>query len=127
MKKIAQILMHAFFAVLVFSGAAIAQKGSTNEKRIRFAARKTSATVRGLISDRNATDLYFVRLRAGQTVTVVFSSARKDVDVCVLAPENRDYCGQRRYSFKSQSNGDYQILVDGHRENIRYTLTVSVK
>jgi hypothetical protein len=41
------IINARLFAVLVFSGAAIAQKGSTNEKRIRFAARKTSATVRG--------------------------------------------------------------------------------
>jgi hypothetical protein len=127
MNKIIKSLVFCVFAMLVFSFAAFGQKGDIKEKRIKFARGRSSVTVKGYIADRLTTDLYLVRARAGQTLTVVFNSPRKDIDVCLHFPDNRDYCGKRKYSFKIETDGDFEILVDGHRENISYTLTVSVK
>jgi hypothetical protein len=127
MNKILKAALGSLFAILVFSLTAFGQKGETNEKRIKFARGKTSVTLKGFITDRNKTDLYLVKARAGQTLTVVFSSPRKDIDVCVLSPGNLDSCGRRKYLVKLTADGDYEILVDGHREKIPYTLTVSVK
>ena len=127
MNKILKTFIFTFSALLFLSAAAFAQKGETVEKRIKFARGKSSATVKGFIADRLTSNLYFVSARRGQTLTVIFNSPRKDVDVCLLFPDKRDYCGRRKYSFKLETDGDYEILVDGKRENIPYTLTVSVK
>jgi hypothetical protein len=127
MNKILKALIGGSFAILIFSFAAFGQKGETLEKRIKFARGKTSATVKGIINDRLTTHSYLVNTLAGQTITIVFNSPRKDIDVCIFLPDKRDFCGQRKYSFKLERDGDYEILVDGHRENIRYSLTVSVK
>jgi hypothetical protein len=118
----------SLFAMLVFSTAAFGQKGDTIEKSVKFARGKSSVTLKGFIADRMTTNLYHVRARAGQTLTIVFNSARKDADVCLLIPNGgQDLCGQRKYSVKLTTDGDYQILVDSYRENLAYTLTVSVK
>lgn len=128
MNKIMKTFIFSLFAMLVFSAAAFGQKGETVEKRVKFAAGKSSVTMKGYIADRMTTNLYMVRARAGQTLTVVFSSARKDADVCLLFPNgSQDLCGRRKYSVKLTGDGDYQILVDSKRENLAYTLTVSVK
>jgi len=115
------------FAALVFAVPAFGQKGDVNTIQIKFARGKNSATVKGVITDRMTSDLYRVRARAGQVLTVVFASTRRDVDVCILTPNGQDMCGKRKYSLTLETDGDYEILIDGHRENIRYTLTVSVK
>lgn len=127
MKNTRKSFVLGILVILVFSFAAFGQKGETREKRIKFARGKSSATVKGVITDRMETHLYRVGVRAGQTVTIAFSSPRKDIDVCVHTPDNQDFCEQRKYSLKMKTDGDIEILVDGHRENIRYTLTVSVK
>lgn len=113
--------------MLAFSFAAFGQKGDTTEKRIKFAEGKSSAILKGFIADRLTTNLYRVRARAGQTLTVVFNSARRDADVCVHFPTSEDFCGRRKYSFRLTADGDYEILVDSSRENLAYTLTVSVR
>ena len=115
------------FAALVFSVPAFGQKGDVNTKQIKFARGKTSATVKGFIRDRMTSDLYRVRARAGQVLTVAFTSARKDVDVCLLTPDGQDLCGKRKYVVTLAADGEVEILIDGHRENIRYSLTVSVR
>jgi hypothetical protein len=127
MRKTLKLLIFSLFATLVLASAAFGQKGETRERQIKFARGKSSATVKSVITNRLETHLYKFRARAGQILTVVFTSRRKDIDVCVLLPGNRDECGKRTYSFTLEKDGEYEILVDGHRENIAYTLTVSVK
>lgn len=127
MKNIIQTIIIGAFAALVFAVPAFAQKGDVNTKQIKFARGKNSATVTGVIRDRMTSDLYRVRGRAGQVLTVVFTSTRRDVDVCVMTPDGQDTCGKRKYTFKLAADGEVEILIDGHRENIRYSLTVSVK
>jgi len=126
MNKTIKIFIISLFALVIFSAAVFGQKGETVEKRIKFARGKTSATVKGIISDRLTTHLYSLSARAGQTLTIVFNSPRRDIDVCLHFPNGQDFCGRRKYSFKLETNGVYEILVDGHRENIPYTLKVSV-
>jgi len=128
MNKIMKTFIFSLFAMLVFSTAVFGQKGDTVEKRVKFARGKSSVTMRGFIADRMTTNLYIVKARAGQTLTVIFNSARKDADVCILFPSGgQDLCGRRKYSVKLTVDGNYQILVDSYRENLAYTLTVSVK
>jgi len=126
MNKTIKIFIFSLFALVIFSAAVFGQKGETVEKRIKFARGKTSATVKGIISDRLTTHLYSLSARAGQTLTIVFNSPRRDIDVCLHFPNGQDFGGRRKYSFKLETNGVYEILVDGHRENIPYTLKVSV-
>lgn len=128
MNRIIKTFIFSFFAVLVFSVTTFGQKGESVEKRVKFARGKSSVTIKGFVADRMTTNLYLVKARAGQTLTVVFNSARKDADVCLFFPNNgQDLCGQRKYSVKLEADGDYQILIDSYRENLSYKLTVSVK
>lgn len=121
----------AFFAFGFFgSPGAFAQKGTNVEKRVRFARGKSSATMKGTIADRLTTHEYKIGARAGQTLTVKFTSPRRDVDVCIVypgggAPENS--CGRRAFSVTLPGDGDYSIIIDSKRENTSYTLTVTVK
>jgi hypothetical protein len=121
----------AFFVFGFFAATdAFAQKGTNVEKRVRFARGKHSATMKGTIADRLTTHEYKVGARAGQTMTVMFVSARKDVDVCIAYPnggEPEDSCGRRSFSVTLPDDGDYSIIIDSKRENTSYTLTVTVK
>lgn len=128
MNKTMKTFIFSLFAMLIFSVSVFGQKGESVEKRVKFAAGKSSVTMKGFIADRMTTNLYIVKARAGQTLTVVFNSARKDADVCILFPNGgQDLCGRRKYSVKLNNDGDYEILVDSYRENLAYTLTISVK
>lgn len=130
MRKIYGFLLFALFAVLIFSASVSAQKGTNVEKTIVFARGKSSATVRGFIADRLTTHEYKIDAREGQTMTVLFSSPRKDVDVCVTTPlpgTPSDVCGKRRYVKTLPIDGVYLITIDSKRENTSYTLTVSIK
>ena len=117
----------SFLVIIILTAAAVAQKGDVEVKQIRFARGKSAATVKGVIKDRSVSKIYRVSARAGQVLTVTFNSPRKDIDVCLFLPNKTDLCGERKYSIKLERDGDYEILVDGHRENIPFTLTVSIK
>ena len=130
MRKNYIFLLFSLFIVLEFSASVSAQKGTNVEKNIRFARGKSSATVKGFIADRLTTHEYKVDAREGQMMTVVFSSPRRDVDVCVTTPlpgTPSDVCGKRRYVKVLPISGTYSITIDSKRENTAYTLTVSIK
>jgi hypothetical protein len=122
----ATVLALGFFGSL----DAFGQKGTNVEKRVRFARGKHSATVKGFIADRMTTHEYKIGARAGQTLTLTFTSPRKDVDVCIVYPnggEPENSCARRAFSVMLPDDGDYSIIIDSKRENTSYTLTVSVK
>lgn len=130
MRRNYRFLLFGLFAVLIFSTSVSAQKGTNVEKTIKFARGKSSATVKGFIVDRLTTHEYKIDGREGQTMTVVFSSPRRDVDVCVTTPlpgTPSDVCGKRRYVKTLPISGVYSITIDSKRENTAYTLTVSIK
>lgn len=104
-------------------------KGDTVERRIKFLKGRSSATVKGVITDRMTSHVYKVGARAGQTLTVTFASPRKDVSICVIYPDGSspdNGCG-RGFKGTLPSDGDYSILVDPRRENTSYSLTVAIR
>lgn len=103
-------------------------KGTNEEKSIKFARGRSSATVKGYIADRMTTHEYKLDAKAGQTLSVQISSKRS-VTICVTnhdgsSPENS--CGMS-YTGQLASDGEYSIIVDSKRENTSYTLTVSIQ
>ena len=116
MNKILKTFIFTFSALLFLSAAAFAQKGETVEKRIKFTRGKSSATVKGFIADRLTSNLYLVSARRGQTLTVIFNSPRKDVDVCLLFPDKRDYCGRRKYSVHADGFGQIKFFLTNFQD-----------
>jgi hypothetical protein len=128
MRKILTTFIFGFLTLVVLTGAAFGQKGELVQKRVKFAKGKSSVTVKGFIADRLTSNLYIVNARAGQTLTVVFSSPRRGASVCILTPyENQDVCGRQRYSLELAISGDHQVLIDPGRDKLPYTLTISVR
>jgi hypothetical protein len=127
MIKLLKTFIFASFLTTLCAVAAFGQKGETVEKRVKFPKGKSSVTIKGFIADRMTSNIYIVRARAGQTLSVVFNSPRRDVDVCVLFPNSEDFCGRRKYSLRLTADGDYEILVDSRREILGFTITVSVR
>lgn len=133
MKKI----LFSFFAMGLLVGfcaidsfAQMGMKGTNVERKIKFAKGKSTATVKDSIADRNTTHTWLVTAKAEQTMTVVFTSKRKDVDFCVDFPNGgmeEDTCSKRKWTLKLPDDGDYTFVVDSKRENTPYTITVTIK
>lgn len=105
-------------------------KGTDVERRIKFARGQSSATVNDSIADRNTTHSWIAGAKAGQTLTVVFSSPRSDVDFCIGFPnggEPEDSCERREWTIVLPDDGDYTFMIDSKRENTPYTLTVRIE
>jgi hypothetical protein len=127
-KTISGLLTFVLFATM--ATVSFAQKGNDVERKIKFAKGKSSATVKDSIADRNTTHSWIVGAKAGQTMTVVFTSARKDVDFCISFPnggEPEDSCGRRTWTIELPDDGNYTLIIDSKRENTPYTLTVTIK
>ena len=127
-KTITYLFTFALFAVLATTS--FAQKGNDVERKIKFAKGKSSATVKDSIADRNTTHSWIVGAKAGQTMTVVFTSTRKDVDFCISYPNggsDDDSCSKRKWIIEPTEDGNYTFMIDSKRENTPYTLTVTIK
>jgi hypothetical protein len=126
-------LVFSFCLLSVLSSVAVtpalAQKGTNVQRRVNFARGRSSATVKGHIADRLTTHEYLLGASAGQTLTVRLSSARKDVNICVVYPSGEPpthACG-RSFSDSLPVDGDYSIIVDSKRENASYSIFVSIR
>lgn len=112
------------------SFAQTGNKGEDIEREIKFAKGKSSATVKDFIKSRMTTHSWIVGAKAGQTMTVVFSSPREDVDFCIGFPnggEPEDSCDKRKWTIQLPDDGNYTFIIDSKRENTPYTLTVTIK
>jgi hypothetical protein len=128
------ISLFAFAILLSFSAitasAQMGTKGTNVERKIKFAKGKSTATVKDSIADRLTTHSWLVNAKAGQTMTVVFTSTRKDVDFCIGFPnggEPEDSCSKRKWTIQLPDDGNYELIIDSKRENTPYTLTVTIK
>jgi hypothetical protein len=121
----------AFSMLVSFpSVSSLAQKGTDVERKIKFAKGKSSLTVKDSIADRNTTHTWVAGARAGQKLTVVFTSARKDVDFCIVYPTGTtddDSCSKRKWTIAPTEAGNYMFIIDSKRENTPYTLAVTIK
>lgn len=105
-------------------------KGQNVERKIKFAKGKSTATVKSFIESRMTTHSWIVGAKAEQTMTVVFTSTRKDVDFCIGFPnggEPEDSCSKRKWTIQLPDDGNYEFIIDSKRENTPYTLTVTIK
>ena len=112
-KTITYLFTFALFAVLATTS--FAQKGNDVERKIKFAKGKSSATVKDSIADRNTTHSWIVGAKAGQTMTVVFTSTRKDVDFCISYPNggaDDDSCSKRNGGCPLHRNPDPSKTFD---------------
>lgn len=117
-----------FSATISF--AQMGTKGENVERKIKFAKGKSTATVKSFIESRMTTHSWIVGAKAEQTMTVVFTSKRKDVDFCVDFPNGgmpEDTCSKRKWTLKLPEDGNYTFTVDSKRENTPYTITVTIK
>jgi hypothetical protein len=127
-KTISGLLTFVLFATL--ATVSFAQKGNDVERKLKFAKGKSSATVKDSIADRNTTHTWIAKAKAGQTMTVVFTSTRKDVDFCISYPNggmDNDSCSKRKWIIEPTEDGNYSFMIDSKRENTPYTLTVTIK
>jgi hypothetical protein len=107
-----------------------AQKGTSVVKRIKFAPGRTTAVLRGSVH-RGVSHDYFLKARAGQTMTVHLV-ARGGVSFDLFSPGRTDLLAEyaKDWSGELPQSGDYRInvLPDTTTErNISYTLEVTVR
>lgn len=130
----ASLLCAAVFMILFGAASAFGQKGQVVEKTVKFPRGQSSTTIKGVVQDRLDSHIFNLQAKAGQTMVVQMSSPRplRDAHLCVNYPltergENEGVCEKRRYTIKLPRDGNYEIYIEAIRDNIPYTLTISVK
>ena len=88
------------------------------DTRIRFAKRRTSATVTGRVANGGRV-CYFAGARAGQRFTATVSS-RSGKAVIFES-------GETSYAYDVETRGDQSVCVDNLGGATSYSLTVSIK
>ncbi len=113
---------------------AFGQKGDVVEKEIRFARGKSSATVRGVVPSRLDSHIFYLTASEGQTMTVTMTSKKplRDAHLVVNFPltadgENETLSEKRKYTFVLPRSGKYEIYIEAIRDNIDYSITVTIK
>jgi hypothetical protein len=111
----------SLLALIFLITSAAAQSEGT---RIKFAAGKTSATVRGTVA-KGGPDFYLVGAKAGQTMTVAVTGK---VSFGLDAPGGRltEDDGNTNWRDVLPADGDYKIRVYSVGGAQAYTLTVSI-
>ena len=102
------------FAVVVFWTVSV---NAALDTRIRFARRRTSATVSGAVGSGRRV-CYVAGAREGQTLTATLSSRTGKAQIFES--------GDTSYNLSVEISGDQSICVDNLGGATRYTLTVSI-
>ncbi len=130
MRRLCQCTLISCSVILVlFAGAAIAQKGTSIVTRIRFARGRTTAVESGTVH-RGMSHDYLLRASRGQSMTVHLA-ARGGVAFNLISPAGdslADY--SKDWTGELPQSGDYRInvLPDTTTErSISYTLEVTVR
>ncbi len=103
----------------------IAQQSRT--RRIQFARGATSSVVQGGVV-RGTRDIYLLRARRGQAMTVNITSVEKNAVFDIQGP-NGEFLREEGTSWRGvlPATGDYSIIVGGTRGNASYRMQVSVR
>lgn len=111
--------------VTVESPSLLAQRSQT--RRIRFARGTTGTVVEDavVLGTRN---IYLLRARRGQTMTLNLSSIEENGVFDIQAP-NGQYLSQESTSWRGvlPQSGDYSVIVGSTRGNATYTLDVTIR
>ncbi len=96
-------------------------------RRIQFAQGASSGAVEGAVV-RGTRDVYLLRARGNQTMTVNITSLEQNAVFDIQAP-NGKFLQQEATSWSGvlPSYGDYSVIVGGTRGNATYRLEVTIK
>lgn len=109
-----------------------AQHGYRLEKPLKFAAGKTSKTVKGRLADEQEAHEYQLKARKGQTLYIVLSAANEDMTFIVLNGRDEivdEFTGNDDWDKLAvlPYTGTYKINVSANRGKGSYTLFVEIK
>ena len=112
-------------AILEPNTFAIAQQSRT--RRIQFAPGAVSAVVEGGLV-RGTRDIYLLRARRDQTMTLNITSLEQNAVFDVQAP-NGNFLKEEATSWSGvlPATGDYSVIVSGTRGNASYKLEVTIR
>lgn len=122
------------FMLLFGASSVSAQKGRVVEKTVEFARGRSSAILTGVVDDRLDSHIFYLKAKAGQTMTVRMTSSRplRDSYLVVNFPltesgESETVSNKRAYTIKLPRDGKYEIYIEAIRDKIPYTINVSIK
>ena len=102
-------------------------------KNIAFDRGQTSSTIQGNVV-RGDRDVYVIRVKAGQVMSVKADAPEKNVAFSIVEPSTTEAISGTEeeneitsWSHVLNKTGEYRIIVGGTRGNATYTLQVSVK
>jgi len=97
-------------------------------RRLQFPRGASQTTVQGKVSIV-LPDTYLVRARAGQTMTIKLTAARKAVRFRVMSPTTTSLVADdvRDWTGVLPESGDYHIMIDADERTSSYSMTVSIK
>ncbi|MBC7798850.1 MAG: hypothetical protein H7Z37_18430 [Pyrinomonadaceae bacterium] len=129
------ILFLIGITIFMFGASSVfAQKGRVVEKTVEFARGRNSAVLTGVVDDRLDSHIFYLKAKAGQTMTVRMTSPRplRDAYLVVNFPltengENETVSNKRGYTIKLPRDGKYEIYIEAIRDKIPYTINVSIK
>ena len=103
------------------------------KKKVRFAPRTSSTTIRGAVI-RGERDRYYLAAKAGQTMSVKIASTEKNAVFQIYfhgeeesLPGAGDDDDATTWSAQLPIDNEYVIVVGGTRGNATYALTISIK
>jgi hypothetical protein len=122
-----------FLIVLTVFCLALTANAAEFKKNIAFAYGQSSAIVKGSVV-RGDREIYFIKVRSGQVMSVSISALEKNAAFSVYEPgakaaipgteEGKD---PTNWSGSLSKTGNYRIVVGGTRGNASYKLRVAVK
>jgi hypothetical protein len=117
--------------ICVFAFGSISAQGV--KKKVRFAPRTSSTTIRGAVI-RGERDRYYLGAKAGQTMSVKITSLEKNAVFQIYfhgeeetLPRAGDDDDATNWSGQLPIDNEYVIVVGGTRGNATYALTISIK
>ena len=93
------------------------------EKRIRFGAGGTTASVSGTTGGKDA---YVLGAMASQVMTVSLSSEKDNARMQVMNPRGENLGSGTRWSGTLSETGDYRVYVEATSDVASYTLQVTI-
>ena len=125
----------AFFALtlmILSVSAAQAQHGYRVEKPLKFAAGKSSKTLKGRIANNLEAHEYKFKARAGQMLYIVLSAQNDEMTFVVTNAQDElidEFTGNDDWDKMGElpASGEYKINVSANRGKGSYTLYVEIK
>jgi len=123
--------VHALLLIaLMLATASSAPAQGNRTRRIRFERGRTTKIIEDAVV-RGTRDLYLLRARAGQTLTVHITSLEDNAVFDVYRAGSRQHLDGAQettdWTGELPRNGDYVIEVGGTRGNATYTLEVTIR